>query len=117
MQFQHHRMIELKEGILSEVLVLKETDSGDIYFIDVNSLCTKYDTPRFSELLTRTRNADSTPLYDLMGDKILPNGMSMLELYNPLVQVRYANGIIGRPSLGTVGAVKTNKGGRPPKAK
>lgn len=96
--FNHLRKV-LLDGVLQEVLVMREDPSnGDIYFIKVLHL-DRIDKDRFVKILRR-RDANRYELWDLLSQVTLPNGQNALVLYHQLVRVLHANGKTSLPGHG-----------------
>jgi len=97
-KFSHHRAI-LLDGVLQEVLVMKEDKSnGDIYFIKVSHL-DQIDKERFIKILKR-RDAGNYELWDLLSQVVLGNGVNALVQYHQLVKVLHTNGKVSLPGQG-----------------
>jgi hypothetical protein len=96
--YDHLRKV-LLDGVLQEVLVMREDPSnGDIYFIKVLHL-DQIDKGRFIKILQR-RDARRYELWDLLSQVTLPNGQNALVLYHQLVRVLHANGKTSLPGHG-----------------
>lgn len=120
----HLERISLKnDGVFEEVLIMsKNENTGDIYYIAVNDLDT-IDKKRVIRILSR-RDANNYPLYDLMANETLANGMNALEFFHQLVKIRTVNGDIFPVNSGKTGgrvevqeeeAAAPRRPGRPPK--
>jgi hypothetical protein len=96
--YNHLRRI-LIDGVMQEVLVMREDPSnGDIYFIKTLHL-DKIDKERFVKILKR-RDAHRYELWDLLSQVTLPNGQNALVLYHQLVRVLHTNGKTSLPGHG-----------------
>lgn len=89
-------------GVLTEVVILKEDKNGDIYFIPLKSL-DNIDLQRIGKILA-SRNAKMFPLYELMAQTTLGNGMNALLYFQQLVKMRTASGQVVPASANLRGA-------------
>jgi len=98
MKYRHYVSMDLYgNGIGYNVVIVKEDENnGDVYFIKEEDL-DSIDRKRMRQILSK-RNADQYPLWDLMAQTILKNGVNALEYFHQLVQVRTASGQIIPPS-------------------
>lgn len=99
-KYDHVRWIDLAgNGIGKEVLVVSEDKSnGDLYFIPVEHL-DEIDKMRVISML-RSRDAKNYPLWEVMANTTLKNGMNALVMFHQLVKVRTAQGHILAPGKG-----------------
>lgn len=104
--FPHLRYIELhRDGVLYECAVLKEDlNTGDIYFIRIDQL-DPIDCDRLRGILLK-RDAAKYPLWDLLDQSTLKNGMNALDFFHQLAKVLTASGKIMNPGLGRMSAPK-----------
>ena len=86
---------------------MKLDDNGDLYFIRIDYL-DEIDRARLRQILSR-RDAAKYPLWDLMDQRTLPNGMRALEFFHQIVQVRAESGKIFKPTLGRKGVSAKHK--------
>lgn len=97
--YQHVQHIDLYgNGILHEVVVVKEEINGDIHFIQT-SILDEIDLVRLRLILDK-RDSHLYPMWDLMSQTTLKNGMNALEYFHQLVKIKTAAGPIlpaGRP--------------------
>lgn len=101
-EYQHVQFLDLYgNGVLKEVVVIKEEINGDKYFIQTD-LLDMVDLQRLREILDK-RDSNQYPMWDLMGQTMLRNGMNALEYFHQLVRVKTPNGPIIQP-----GRVGTN---------
>lgn len=101
-QFEHVKWIDLKgNGILVECAVLKTDAQGNYYFIEIPVL-DRIDKGRLARILTN-RNAGHFPLWELMAQITLNNGMNALDYFHQLVKVITAAGVIMNPQQGRIG--------------
>ena len=103
--FPHVQWIDLKNnGVLVECAVLREDDYGNIYFIEIPSM-DQIDKTRLVRIVNN-RNALNFPLWDLMSQVTLNNGLNALTYFHQLVKVITPEGIIMNPRAGTIGTGK-----------
>lgn len=101
--FPHVKLVELyNDGVMHEVAVIKEDGNGDLYFIRADYL-DEIDRIRLRQILSR-RDANRYPLWDLLSQQTLPNGVNALEFFHQFVKVRSASGKIFTPGVGRIGA-------------
>lgn len=104
-QFPHIEWLDLQNnGVLTECAVMKRDGNGNIYFFPVTSL-DSVDKQRLRNILTG-RNARNFPLWDLMQQVTLGNGVNALEYFHQLVKVLTPNGQIIDATAGRVGAAR-----------
>lgn len=101
-------------GVLTEVVVMKEDQNGDVYFIPLKSL-DNIDLQRIGRILAN-RNAKMFPLYELMAQTTLGNGMNALAYFQQLVKMRTASGQVVPASANLRGAYQPMVQGGPPPA-
>lgn len=96
-QYKHYRAMDIYgNGVGYNVVIVKEDTNGDVYFIKEEDL-DGVDIRRMQSILS-SRNADRTPLWDVMSQVTLKNGMNALDYFHQLVLVRTASGQIINPS-------------------
>jgi hypothetical protein len=104
-EYQHVQYLDLfGNGVLKEVVVIKEEVNGDKYFIQTD-LLDLVDLQRLREILDK-RDSEKYPLWDLMGATMLRNGMNALEYFHQLVRVKTLNGPIVQPGRAGSGIVQ-----------
>lgn len=102
-QLPHVEWIDLKNNrVLVECAVMKRDDFGNIYYIELPSL-DRIDKSRMAKILMN-RHAPNFPLWDLMAQVTLNNGMNSLEYFHQLVKIITPDGVVMAPRAGTVGA-------------
>lgn len=128
--YRHYVSMDLYgNGVAHDVLIVNEDkNNGDVYFIKVEDL-DRIDRARMGNILEK-RNAETMPLWDVMSQVTLKNGVNALEYFHQLVKVRTKSGQIIAPSASRRGmsslapkkvAQTSNDGakkrgpGRPPK--
>ena len=100
--FPHIKRIDLhNDGTVHEVLVMQELDNGDLYFIRIDYL-DEIDRNRMRTILSK-RDAAKYPLWDLLDQTTLPNGVNALVFFQQFVKVRSASGKIFNPGQGRMG--------------
>lgn len=98
-------------GIAEECAILAvNKHTSDVYFIPVSGL-DNVDRKRLLQVLQK-RDAHKYPLWDLLSNTTLKNGMNALEYFHQLVKVKAVNGAIFSPSIGRHG-VAVNLTNRP----
>jgi len=122
--FPHVERVDLdNDGTIREVLVMQKTENGDLYFIRIDYL-DEIDRKRMRTILSK-RDAAKYPLWDLLDQTILPNGVNALEFFQQFVKVRSSSGKIFNPGNGRMGrpmqaapqGQQPQRGpGRPPKS-
>jgi len=106
-QYPHVEWIDLKgNGVLTECAVLRRDDFGNIYYVEIPML-DGIDKTRLVRILTN-RNATNFPLWDLMSQITLNNGVNALTYFHQLVKVISPEGVIMNPRAGTVGTGKVD---------
>jgi hypothetical protein len=89
-------------GLLVEVAVVAlDERNGDLYYIPINNL-DKIDQERLLKIITK-RDAQKYPLWDLMSNTTLKNGINSLEYFQQLVKGRSLSGQIFKPGQGKIG--------------
>lgn len=92
-EFQHVQYIDLfGNGLLEEVVVIKEESNGDKHFIQTRVL-DEIDLARLRTILDK-RDANLYAMWDLMSQTQLRNGMNALEYFHQLVRIKTAAGPI-----------------------
>lgn len=98
----HIKWIDLQgNGVLVECAIMSEDALGNITYIQVNNL-DAVDRRRLLKIIT-SRNATQFPLWDLLSNITLNNGVNALTYFHQLVRVISQNGIISTPRQGEVG--------------
>ncbi len=101
-QFPHVKWIDVRsDGILCECAVVNEDVYGNVYFFELSKL-DAIDKQRIFKVLTK-RDADKYPLWDLLSNTTLGNGMNALDYFHQLVKVLTPSGKITNPRAGQVG--------------
>lgn len=101
--FPHVEWVDLYgDGILYEVAVMKRDDVGNFHFIRIDQL-DSIDRGRLVKIL-QNRNANDYPLWDLMSNVTLGNGMNALEYFHQAVKILTPQGSIMNPGAGKRGA-------------
>lgn len=104
-QYPHVEWIDLKgNGVLVECAIMRKDEFGNMYYVEIPALDT-IDKTRLVRILTN-RNANSFPLWDLMSQITLNNGVNALTYFHQLVKVISPEGVIMNPRAGTVGTGK-----------
>jgi hypothetical protein len=112
-QYKHYRAMDIYgNGVGYNVLIVKEDTNGDVYFIKEEDL-DGVDIRRMQSILSR-RDANRVPLWDLMSQVTLKNGMNALDYFHQLVLVRTASGQIINPSATRRGLRQTIRPQMPP---
>lgn len=100
--YPHIEWLNLRQdGTLVECAIMKKDAQGNRYFIEVGSL-DSIDKKRIVKILTN-RNARNFPLWDLMSQTTLNNGVNALNYFHQLVRVLTPSGTIQNPRTGEVG--------------
>ncbi len=98
----HIKWIDLQgNGVLVECAIMSEDAQRNLTYIQVNSL-DAVDRRRLLKIIT-SRNATQFPLWDLLSNITLNNGVNALTYFHQLVRVISQNGIISTPRQGEVG--------------
>lgn len=96
--------------VVIEVAVVSiDQRNGDLYHIQLASL-DHIDRARLANIISK-RDAHKYPLWDLMSNNTLKNGMNALEYFNQMVKVKSVSGQIFSPGAGKMGVMAT--GARP----
>lgn len=83
----------LNDGVAQEIVVMSKNQSnGDIYFISIQDL-DQIDRGRLLKVLRR-KDAAKYPLWDLLSQETLRNGVNALEFFHQLVKIRTLGGRI-----------------------
>ncbi len=108
MAYPHVEWLDLDQnGVLTECAIMKKDPNGNIYHFSVASL-DLVDKKRLRDILT-SRNANNFPLWDLMQQVTLPNGVNALDYFHQLVKVQTPGGQIIDPMQGRIGAAAGNR--------
>lgn len=86
------------DGVLHECAIMKRDDYGNVLFFKTNDL-DEIDKRRLAGILM-DRNAATFPLWDLMAQKTLGNGMNALAYFHQLVRQLTPNGKVLDPRSG-----------------
>ncbi len=98
----HLKWIDLGgDGVLVECAVMSQDKFGNIVFIRVNQL-DAVDRRRLLKIITN-RNSNQFPLWDLMSNITLNNGVNALTYFHQLVEMITPRGKIMRPKAGQIG--------------
>ena len=100
--YPHVEWIDLGNGLLTEVAVLKKDGEGNTYYFELNKL-DAIDRQRLFNIITK-RHAGQFPLWDLLNQHTLGNGMNALNYFHQLVKVVTADGQVMDPKQGVIGA-------------
>ena len=101
--YAHVEWLDLKnDGILVECAIMKRDPEGNIYHFQIAPL-DHIDKKRLRNIVTN-RNAGTFPLWDLMQNVTLGNGINALEYFHQLVKVKTPQGAIIDPMPGRRGA-------------
>ncbi len=99
----HIEWLDLKgDGVLHECAIMKRDPNNNIYFFKVEPL-DGVDKKRLRDIIT-SRNATMFPLWDLMRQNRLGNGINALDYFHQLVRVLTPSGSIMEPQYGVIGA-------------
>lgn len=106
-EFKHVQYLDLYgNGILKEVVVVKTEVNGDKHFIQTDQLDV-IDLERLRHVLDK-RDSNLYPMWDLLSQTMLRNGMNALEYFDQLVLIKTAAGPIVRRSNANSGLVYIN---------
>ncbi len=98
----HIKWIDLhNNGVLVECAIMKEDQLGNYTFIQVNML-DAVDRRRLLKIIT-SRTATQFPLWDLMSNITLNNGVNALTYFHQLVKTISQAGVISSPRAGEIG--------------
>ena len=104
----HIEWLELDDGVLHEVAVMKREANGSVMFIRLDTL-DAIDKTRLVKIL-RNRNVDNFELWDLMSQVTLGNGINALKYFHQLVKIFTPQGTVMDPRDGVRAApVKIEK--------
>ncbi len=94
----HITMLDIdNNGIGIEVAVMKQdSGNGDLFFIRTDYL-DAIDYERIRQILSR-KDANLLPLWDLLSNITLPNGINALKYFHQYVQVKTESGQVMRPN-------------------
>lgn len=99
-------------GTVVELAVIAiDQRTGDLYFIPIASL-DAIDRVRLTYIVGK-RDAHKYPLWDLMSNTTLKNGINALEYFQQLVKVRSVSGQIFAPNSGRMGIAAQHMSARP----
>jgi hypothetical protein len=92
-------------GLLQEVAIVKEEEDGTIYYIQISSLH-QIDKQRIKKIVTSI-HADKYPLWELLSQAKLSNGMNALDFFHyNCVKTKAPRGALA--SRDTLASVSTN---------
>lgn len=93
-KLHHIEQLDIDEtGLLQEVAIVKREEDGTVHFIQVDSLH-PLDKSRLKKIVT-SQHADKYPLWELMSQAKLSNGMNALDFFHyNFVKVKRAPGSI-----------------------
>ena len=102
-QFPYIAAVDLfGKNVANEVAVMAiDNRNGDLFFIRLDHL-DPIDIKRLKQIIL-SRDSARYPLWDLMSQKTLPNGMNALEFFQQFVKVRTVGGQILSPGSGSRG--------------
>lgn len=109
----HHHIEWLElygDGTLHECAIMRRDPAGNVFFFPINNL-DEIDKTRLGRILS-DRNAATLPLWDLMANKTLGNGVNALEYFHQLVKVITPQGKITDPRLGQMGVAGGERTGQ-----
>lgn len=102
-KYPHVEWLDLKgDGTLIECAIMKRDDAGNVYFFEIGSL-DEIDKQRLFRVIV-SRNAAQYPLWDIMNQVTLGNGINALEYFHQLVRVLTPSGQVLTPRMGVMGA-------------
>ena len=91
------------KGLMQEIIVVaKDNYYGTVWFIPMNAL-DAVDRRRIFKLVT-DRSASMLPLFEVMSNTRLGNGVNALEYFHQLTKMWTASGQIVDPNSGLIGA-------------
>lgn len=92
-EYTHVQYLDLfGNGLLEEVVVIKEESNGDKHFIQTKIL-DEIDLARLRQILDK-RDSSHYAMWDLMSQTMLRNGMNALEYFHQLTRIKTAAGPI-----------------------
>lgn len=98
----HIEWVDIRQnGVMVECAIMKIDANGNRYYFEVGPL-DGIDKRRLLKIITN-RNANSFPLWDLMSQITLNNGVNALEYFHQLVRVLTPSGQIINPRSGETG--------------
>jgi len=98
----HIKWIDLNNnGTLIECAIMREDTHGNIAYIQVNQL-DAVDRRRLLKIIT-SRTAQQFPLWDLLSNITLNNGVNALAYFHQLVRTISQRGVISTPRAGEIG--------------
>jgi|SRR5271157_2213321 len=98
----HIKWIDLNNnGTLIECAIMREDTLGNIAYIQVNQL-DAVDRRRLLKIIT-SRTAQQFPLWDLLSNITLNNGVNALAYFHQLVRTISQRGVISTPRAGEIG--------------
>lgn len=101
--YPHIEWLDLHgKGVLTECAIMKKDGNGNVYHFQIASL-DSIDKTRLRNILV-SRNAKNFPLWDLMQQVTLGNGINALEYFHQLVKVLTPSGQIIDATHGRMGA-------------
>lgn len=101
-QYPHIEWLNIRDdGTLSECAIMKKDREGNHFFFELNSL-DDIDKRRLVRIVTN-RNARNFPLWDLMSQTTLNNGINALEYFHQYVKMLTPSGTVLNPRTGEVG--------------
>lgn len=111
-KYPHIYWIDLNgDNTLTECAVVKQDPHGSVYFISLQWL-DHIDKIRLRDIIMN-RNANHFPLWELMQQNTLGNGINALTYFHQLVKVLTPQGKILDPIVGQVGIAGTGKMTKP----
>lgn len=91
------------DGMAIECVIVKtDEDNGDVYYIRTDYL-DEIDKSRMLTILSK-RDAGRNPLWDVLYNTVLPNGVNALEYFDQYVKGITVTGKIFKPMPGRMGA-------------
>lgn len=103
-KYPHTGWVDLRgTGVWTEVAIMSVDGGGSIHFFPLADL-DAIDRRRFLNVVS-SRQASSFPLYDLMANQTLGNGVNALVYFQQLVKVLTPSRQIIAPRVGVVGGL------------
>ena len=93
--------------VIELAVIAIDQRNGDLYHIQLAAL-DHIDRARLTNILAK-RDAHKYPLWDLMSNTTLKNGMNALEYFNQMVKVKSVSGQIFSPGAGKMGVLSTGQ--------